>query len=78
MILLSQKTKEKSRKIRIANSRKNKIERPLNYLAFRADLPYNRFEIMCPLILQIQSIPNPTINIFWIPLGTRCLVEIIV
>lgn len=33
------KTKEKSRKINIVKCRKNKIERPLNYLAFQADLP---------------------------------------
>lgn len=36
-----QTNKEKSRKIHIVNSRKNKMERTLNYLAFRADLPYN-------------------------------------
>lgn len=59
-----QTNKEKSRKIHIVNSRKNKMERTLNYLAFRADLPYNMFEIMCPLISRIQSVPNPTINIF--------------
>lgn len=60
----SVKKQRKIKKIHTVNSSKNKIERPLNYLAFRADLPYNMFEIMCPLISQIQSIPSPTINIF--------------
>jgi len=57
-------SKNKERKIHIVNSRDNKTEETLNSFAFRANLPYNMFQIMCSLISQIQSIPNPTVKIF--------------